>query len=115
MRHMSQVLTYAHHCFEPSATVDRLAPLQFDGEVARFYDCLILLDNDLISNGDCEEQDMLLRLLQGPLADAMTHVGQLAMLRRLAGSPVRGQNFMEADIVIGRIGPDQSEPRQPFA
>jgi len=47
------------------------------------------------------------RLFQAPIADALTHVGQLAMLRRMAGGPVRGENYFKAEIQTGRIGPDQ--------
>ena len=53
------------------------------------------------------------RLLQGPLADAMTHAGQLAMLRRLAGSPVPPEDFSVADIQGTRLGPDQADPVSP--
>jgi len=53
-------------------------------------------------------------LFQGPIADALTHVGQIAMLRRMAGSPVRGENYQKADITAGRTGPDQSAPRREF-
>ena len=53
-------------------------------------------------------------LVAGPIADALTHVGQMAMLRRLAGSPVRGENYLKADIVSGRVGPEQSTPRREF-
>jgi hypothetical protein len=52
------------------------------------------------------------KLFQGPIADALTHVGQMAMLRRLADAPIRGESFPQADIVVGRLGPDQ--PRSPF-
>jgi len=52
-------------------------------------------------------------LLQGPFSDAMTHAGQLAMLRRLAGVPVPPENFIVADINAARCGPDQPEPRSP--
>jgi len=53
------------------------------------------------------------RLLQGPLSDAMTHAGQLAMLRRLAGAPVPPENFIVADIEGARLGPDQADPVSP--
>ena len=52
------------------------------------------------------------KLLQGPLADALTHVGQIAMLRRMAGGPVKGENYFVADIVNGRVGPDQAPPKR---
>src|SRR5215210_4473093 len=51
---------------------------------------------------------------QGPIADAFTHIGQIAMLRRLAGAPVRGENYFKADIQAGRVGPDQAVPRVEF-
>ena len=54
------------------------------------------------------------KLFQGPLADALTHVGQIAMLRRLAGSPVRGEVMIRADVVPGRVGADQSPPVKEF-
>ena len=48
------------------------------------------------------------------IADALTHVGQLMMLRRMSGSPVYGENYIVADIVTGRVGPDQSPPVKAF-
>jgi hypothetical protein len=54
------------------------------------------------------------RLLQGPVADALTHVGQLAMLRHMFGSPIRGENYYRADIAVGRVGPVQSAPVREF-
>ena len=55
------------------------------------------------------------RLLQGPFADAMTHAGQLALLRRLAGTPVAPEDFSTAEINPERLGPDQAEPAKPDA
>ncbi len=54
------------------------------------------------------------RLLQGPVADALTHVGQLALLRRLAGSPLRGEDYFKAEITAGRVGPEQPPARLEF-
>jgi hypothetical protein len=53
-------------------------------------------------------------LLQGPVADALTHIGQLAMLRRLSGSPTRGESFFVAAIKVGQVGADQPAPVRPF-
>jgi hypothetical protein len=53
-------------------------------------------------------------LFQGPIADAFTHVGQLAMLRRLSGAPIRGENYFKADIIVGKVGLEQSRPRKEF-
>ena len=52
--------------------------------------------------------------MQGPVADALTHTGQLAMLRRLAGAPIRGENYYVAAIATGQVGPVQPEPVKPF-
>ncbi len=54
------------------------------------------------------------KLFQGPIADAFTHVGQIAMLRRMAGAPVRGENYYQARIVAGRVGVDQTAPVREF-
>ena len=59
---------------------------------------------------DCEAE----RLFQGPSADALTHFGQLGLLRRRAGAPVRGENYFKAEIRVGVIGPEQAEPRVEF-
>ena len=78
-------------------------PLDWPDEVARFFAALGTFDAYLASDaplGTSPEQ-----LVQGPVADALTHVGQLMMLRRLAGAPVRGENYYKADIAAGRTGP----------
>jgi hypothetical protein len=54
------------------------------------------------------------KLFQGPVADALTHVGQIAMLRRMAGAPVRGENYHKAHIIAGRVGDDQAAPVREF-
>jgi hypothetical protein len=87
-------------------------PLPWDEEIARFFATLKQFDDYLASDaqlGNPPEQ-----LFQGPVADSLTHVGQIALLRRLSGSPVRGENYFVADIVIGRVGAEQSPPRFEF-
>jgi len=54
------------------------------------------------------------KVFQGPIADALTHLGQIATRRTLAGAPVRGENYFVADIVAGRVGPEQAPPRREF-
>jgi len=54
------------------------------------------------------------KLFQGPIADALTHVGQIAILRRMADAPVRAENYFRAEIVVGRVGPDQAAPKREF-
>ncbi|MDB4950757.1 MAG: hypothetical protein JWM27_3406 [Gemmatimonadetes bacterium] len=84
----------------------------FGDEVLRFHDVLRLLADDLESEPE-PAGDAFRRLLQGPLADVMTHAGQLALLRRLAGSPVPPENFMLADVGAHNLGPDQPPPAAP--
>ncbi|HVN82768.1 MAG TPA: hypothetical protein VMW38_27545 [Terriglobia bacterium] len=88
------------------------APLPWEREVARFFERLQLFEVYLASDTPLGSKPE--KLFQGPIADALTHVGQIAMLRRLAGSPVRGENYFKADIVAGRVGPDQSAARREF-
>jgi hypothetical protein len=82
------------------------APQGWEHETRRFYEGLAAIDA-LIASGD-PLQAPLERLLQGPIADALTHVGQLAMMRRMAGAPTRPENYYIASIEIGRVGPDQA-------
>ncbi|RIV23214.1 hypothetical protein D2Q93_07925 [Alicyclobacillaceae bacterium I2511] len=103
LRHMSRVLTYAHSLLEPKDDGDNyeFSSGTWEWEVDRFYGVLEKLDQVFIESktGDITWQ----QLVQGPLADAITHVGQLTMLRRMADSPVTYENFIKADIQIGKI------------
>jgi len=87
-------------------------PGAWEEDRARFFRCLAALDARLASEAPLGIS--VEKLFQGPIADALTHVGQIAMLRRLAGVPVRGENYLRADVVAGRVGPEQSPPRREF-
>ena len=87
-------------------------PSVWKEETQRFFQSLGALDAFLASGGPM--QAPIERLIQGPVTDAFTHVGQLAMLRRLSGSPTRGENFFVAEIAPGQVGADQPVPVQPF-
>ncbi|HET7696040.1 MAG TPA: hypothetical protein VFK57_10060 [Vicinamibacterales bacterium] len=109
--HMTGVIGYARTMLRGGTfTPPRLAT--FEEEIARFHDTLQALRDDFADRGltaaISDEQ-----FLQGPLADAMTHAGQLAMLRRLAGSPVASENFIFADIRVENVGPVQAAPAAP--
>jgi hypothetical protein len=112
VRHMTSVLGYSRTYFVGgSYWPERLESL--DAEVERFHQMLASVSAHLLTetpllDGMTEEQ-----LLQGPFSDAMTHAGQLAMLRRFAGSPVAPENFIVADITSGKVGLDQSDPNAP--
>lgn len=87
-------------------------PLPWPEEVERFFASLKAFDDYLASGlplGYPVE-----KLFQGPVADALTHTGQLTILRRMAGCPIRGENYFLADISAGRVGQDQAEPVREF-
>lgn len=84
----------------------------WDREVARFFDGLAALDRTLAAEGPF--QGSVDKLIQGPLADALTHVGQLALLRGMAGFPIKPESYARADIVVGRVGREQSPPGREF-
>jgi hypothetical protein len=87
-------------------------PLAWEKEVERFFAALKKFDDFLASNEPV--QAPLEKLLQGPIADALTHVGQIAILRRLAGEPVKGESYFDAEITLGRVGADQVKPKREF-
>ncbi|MCG6954866.1 MAG: hypothetical protein LJF04_02655 [Gemmatimonadetes bacterium] len=87
-------------------------PGPWDDEVRRFYERIAALDAYLAAEAPLGQGCG--RIFQGAVADALTHVGQLTMLRRLGGSPVRGENYNRAEIQVGRVGPHQSAPRREF-
>jgi hypothetical protein len=87
-------------------------PLEWDLEVARFHGALATLDAYLASDQPLAAPAE--QLFQGPLADALTHVGQLAMLRRLSGAAMKSENYYRAEISTGRVGSDQVPPRREF-
>jgi hypothetical protein len=87
-------------------------PLAWEKEVDRFFAALKKLDDYLASSEPVHTTPE--RLLQGAIADALTHVGQINMLRRLGGEPVKGESYYEAEIVIGRVGAEQTPPKREF-
>jgi hypothetical protein len=87
-------------------------PQTWDQEVHRFFAAVKAFDDYLASTQPL--QTPAEKLFQGPVADALTHIGQLAMLRRLAGAPIKGENFFVADIVAGRVGQEQTPPKREF-
>jgi hypothetical protein len=78
----------------------------------RFFDGLAMLDRELAADGPFVGS--IEKLIQGPLADALTHVGQLAMLRGMAGAAVRPESYARAQIVAGRVGLEQAPPSREF-
>ncbi len=87
-------------------------PQTWDRDIARFFAALEAFDQRLATGAPLGFPAE--NLFQGPIADALTHTGQIAMLRRMAGSPVRGENYFSAEIVAGRVGPEQAGPHNEF-
>ena len=87
-------------------------PMPWDAECERFFKTVRRFDDYLASDAPLKVSAE--RLFQGPVADSLTHVGQLTMLRRLVESPVRGENYLKAEILIGQVGPTQAPPRVEF-
>lgn len=115
IRHMTSLMGYTETLFLGGAYpfVPDALPT-FAEEVARFHEMLGRVGELLRSPAHLREISAE-QLLQGPLADTMTHVGQLALLRRLNASPVRGENFIYADVRSDRLGVDQAAPARPDA
>ncbi len=87
-------------------------PLDWDAEVCRYFDALQAFDARLSKDQPlgCDEN----KLFQGPIADALTHTGQIAMLRRIAGAPVKRENYYVARIEEGSVGMEQPSPFREF-
>ena len=112
LAHIGDLLAWGLSIAKGQESWSGVKPKGWDYEVERFFDGLKNFD-DYLASGEplvCPAQ----KLFQGPIADALTHVGQIAMLRRLAGDPMRGENYFVAEITVGRVGTDQPEPRFEF-
>jgi hypothetical protein len=110
VRHMTSLMGYVRTFFVGGSYKPEPLPT-FDAEVGRFHEMITAVGALLSSGANCSISAE--QLLQGPFADAMTHVGQLAMLRRLADSPVAPENFIYADIRPERLDADQPPPARP--
>ena len=87
-------------------------PLEWDREVERFFATLERFDQYLASDAPLAATPE--RLFQGAVADSLAHVGQLAMLRRLAGAKIKSENYSRADIIAGRVGAEQTPAKREF-
>ncbi len=87
-------------------------PQSWHAEVDRFFLTIKALDDYLASAAPLHETPE--KLFQGPVADALSHIGQLTMLRRISGQPMKSENYHQANISCGQVGPDQPKPRREF-
>ena len=112
LSHICDLYDWANHLVKGDYTFNQTEPGEWNADVARFFAALKELDDYLASDkplGRTPEN-----LFQGPIADSLTHFGQIAMLRRIAGAPVRGESYARADITVGRVGLDQAPPNWEF-
>jgi hypothetical protein len=112
LAHIGDLLDWGLSLAKGAQAWNNSTPLAWDEEVSRFFAALGRFDAFLASDAalGCSPE----QLFQGPVADALNHVGQINMLRRLAGAPIRGENYLKADIVVGRTGAEQTTPRVEF-
>jgi hypothetical protein len=108
LSHVGDLLDWVLSQAEGKERWPRPTELSWDGEVKRFHAALGAYDAYLASGRPLHKPAE--RMFQGAIADALTHTGQLTMLRRLAGSHVRGENYSRAEIQVGRVGPSQPPP-----
>lgn len=112
LAHVGDLLDWGLSIAQGSQRWNDSKPLPWEQETERYFAALKRFDDYLASAEPLHETPE--KLMQAPLADALTHVGQIAMLRRMAGSPIKGEGYITSDIVIGRVGAEQAAPRQEF-
>jgi hypothetical protein len=112
LTHIGDLMEWALSMAKGSETWHNAEPRAWPEEIERFHSALARFDEFLAADAElactCE------RLFQGAIADSLTHVGQLTILRRLAGAPIRGENYSGAQIEAGRVGPDQAAAKYEF-
>ncbi len=114
LAHMGDLLDWGLSMARGAPAWNTATPQAWDAECARFFAAVKAFDDALAPGIEVHYE--LTRLFQGPVADALTHTGQLAMLRRMHGAPMKGESYNRADIVIGRVGAEQTpaDPRVEF-
>lgn len=112
LAHIGDLMDWALSMASGASKWNESKPLPWDQERERFFRSLKSFDDYLASDQPLQAGPE--KLFQGPIADALTHIGQLAMMRRLAGSPISGENYFVADITTGRVGDDQAPPQHTF-
>src|SRR5260370_1679223 len=112
LAHMGDLFDWALSIAHSKQAWHDSTPLPWNAEVERFFAATKKFDDYLDSAEPLHASAEA--IFQGGLAAALTHTGQIAMLRRLCGSPILGENYFKADIAVGRVGPDQPAPRREF-
>lgn len=108
LAHMGDLMEWLLRLMRGEWTWTTAMPLPWEGEIERFFRTLKAVDDELASGAPIRWDPA--KLIQGGLADALTHTGQLAMLRRLSGHKMKRESYAQADVVVGRVGLDQTAP-----
>ena len=114
LAHMGDLMDWGLTMSREKPKWNDATPLAWDAEVARFFAAVTAWDQYLASGAPIAIA--LEKILAGPVADSLNHAGQLNLLRRMAGSPVRGESYAKADIRVGQTGLEQpaADPRYEF-
>ena len=112
LAHLGDLFDWALSMAEGQPAWHDSKPLPWHDETQRFFASLQKFDDYLA--GDAQLHASPEKLFQGPVADALNHIGQLAMLRRMAGHPIKGENYFMADISAGCVGLNQPPPKREF-
>jgi len=112
LAHMGDLFDWALSIAKGQQAWQDSKPLSWSQEVEHFFRTLQAFDDFLASEAPLAAAPE--QLFQGPIADALTHTGQIAMLRRMAGCPIKGENYFRAEITLGRVGHDQPAPVREF-
>lgn len=108
LAHMGDLMDWGLSMSRGTPAFRESGSLPWDGEVERFFTALTAWDDYLASGAEIGYAGE--KLFQGPIADALSHTGQIGLLRRMAGSAVRGESYNRAPIAMGRTGFEQEAP-----
>ena len=112
LAHICDLYDWANWLAKGEHVYHETSPGEWTADIGRFFAALATFDAYLASDQSLGRSPEL--LFQGPIADSLTHIGQIAQLRRIAGAPVRGESYLRADITVGRVGLDQAAPNWEF-
>ena len=101
LAHIGDLLEGSLHLVKGEMVYLTSTPLPWKEEVTRFFTAVKAFDVYLASDAPlaCPVE----KLVQGPIGDALTHVGQIVMLRRMSGNPIRSAAYFTAEIVAGEV------------
>jgi len=112
LAHIGDLFDWALTIAQGQQVWNNSMPLPWEQESERFFATIKKFDDYLASGEPINSP--LEKLFQGPVADALVHVGQIIMLRRLAGAIMKSENYHKASIEVGRVGTDQIAPKREF-